>query len=320
MLITMYSWTRNTLVILSILTILYFSRWRPIWPPNHNNSHISAHKHDRKTNLVSITMYSWTRNPLLAFSILATFCFPRWRPIWPPNHNNSHISAHKHDRETNLVSITMYLWTRNTLVVLSILTILYFSRWRPIWQLNHNNSHISAHKHDRETNLVSTTMYSWTRNTLVVLSILTILYFSRWRPIWQLNHNNSHISAHKHDRETNLVSITMYSWTRNPLLAFSILATICFPRWRPIWPPNHNNSHISAHKHDRKTNLVSITMYSWTRNPLLAFSIFATFCFPRWRPIWPPNHNNSHISAHKHDRETKLVSKQKFRSFITPIC
>ena len=132
--------------------------------------------------------------------------------------------------------------------------------------------------------------------------------FPRWRPIRPPNHNNSHISAHKHDRETHLVSITLYSWTRNPLLAFSILATICFPRWQPIWPPNHNNSHISAHKHDRETHLVSITLYSWTRNPLLAFSILATICFPRWRPLWPPNHNNSHISAHKHDRKTNLVS------------
>ena len=120
-------------------------------------------------------------------------------------------------------------------------------------------------------------------------SIQTILYFPRWRPIWPPNHNNSHISAHKHAREPNLVSTTMYSWTRNPLLAFSISTTIWFPRWRPIWPPNHNNSHISAHRHAREPNLVSTTMYSWTRNPLLAFSISTTILFPRWRPIWPPN-------------------------------
>ena len=132
-------------------------------------------------------------------------------------------------------------------------------------------------------------MYSWTRNSLLAFSILATICFPRWRPIWLPNHNNSHISAHKHDRETNLVSITVSSWTRNPFLALLILTILYFSRWRPIWPPNHNNSHISAHEHDRETNLVSITMYSWTRNPLLAFSILATICFPRWRPIWPPN-------------------------------
>ena len=120
------TWSRNRLVTFLISTTIFFPRWRPIWPPNHNNSHISAHKHDRKTNLVSIAMYSWTRNPLLTFSILATICFPRWRPIWPPNHNNSHISAHKHERETNLVSITIFSWTRNPFLALLILTILYF--------------------------------------------------------------------------------------------------------------------------------------------------------------------------------------------------
>ena len=206
----MNSWARNTLVALSILKILYFPRWRPIWPQNHNNSHISAHKHDRETILVPITMNSWARNTLVTFSILTILYFPRWRPIWPPNHNNSHISAHKHDRETILLSITMNSWARNTLVALSILKILYFPRWRPIWPQNHNNSHISAHKHDRETILVSISMNSWVRNTLVALSILTILYSPRWRPIWPPNHN-SHISAHKHDREILLVSITMNS-------------------------------------------------------------------------------------------------------------
>ena len=118
-------------------------------------------------------------------------------------------------------------------------------------------------------------------------SIQTILYFSRWRPIWLPYHNNSHISAHKHDRKPNLVSTTMYSWNRNPLLAFSILTILYFSRWQPIWPPYHNNSHFSAHKYDREINLVSITMYSWNRNPLLAFSILATIYFPRWWPIWP---------------------------------
>ena len=149
-----------------------------------------------------------------------------------------HISAHGHDRETNLVSNTMYSWARNTLVTLSILIILYFPRWRPIWPPNHNNSHISAHKHDRETNLVLITMNSWARNTLVALSILTILYFSRWQPIWPPNHNESNISTHKHDRETNLVLITMNSWARNTLVALSILTLLYFPRWRPYWPPN----------------------------------------------------------------------------------
>ena len=140
--------------------------------------------------LLSILSEIWSRNRLVAFLISTTISFPRWRPIWP-NHNNSHISAHKHDRETNFVSITMYSWAGNTLVALSILTKLYFSRWRPIWPPNFNNIHISAHKHDRETNLVSNTMNSWARNTLVALSILTIPYFPRWRPIWPPNHNDS---------------------------------------------------------------------------------------------------------------------------------
>ena len=149
--INMYSWTRNTMVASSILTILYFSRWRPIWPPNQTKSHISAEKHDRETNFVSFNMYSWTRNTMVAFSILTILYFSRWRPIWPPNQTKSHISAEKHDRETNFVSFNMYSWTRNTMVAFSILTILYFLRWRPIWPPNQTKSHISAEKHDRQT-------------------------------------------------------------------------------------------------------------------------------------------------------------------------
>ena len=49
-----------------------------------------------------------------------------------------------------------------------------------------------------------------------------------------------------------LLSILSEIWSRNRLVAFLILTTISFPRWRPIWPPNHNNSHISAHKHDKQ--------------------------------------------------------------------
>ena len=139
------------MVAFSILTILYFSRWRPIWPPNQTKSHISAEKHDRETNFVSINMYSWTRNTMVASSILTIVYFSRWRPIWPPNQTKSHISAEKHDRETNFVSFNMYSWTRNTMVAFSILTIVYFSRWRPIWPPNQTKSHISAEKHDRQT-------------------------------------------------------------------------------------------------------------------------------------------------------------------------
>ena len=120
------------------------------------------------------------------------------------------------------------------------------------------NYHISAHRHDREANQVSITMCSWARNTMVALSFLIILYFSRWRPIWPPNHTKIYISAHKHDRETNFVSINTYSWTRNAMVAFSILKVLFFSRWRPIWPPNQTKSHISAVKHDRETNFVSI--------------------------------------------------------------
>ena len=125
--INMYSWTRNTMVASSILTILYFSRWRPIWPPN-------------QTKRPGIQWW----NTMVAFSILTILYFSRWRPIWPPNQTKSHISAEKHDRETNFVSINMYSWTRNTMVAFSFLTILYFSRWRPIWLPNQTKSHISA--------------------------------------------------------------------------------------------------------------------------------------------------------------------------------
>ena len=98
---------------ISILTILYFSRWRPIWPPNHTKCHISAEKHDRETNFLPIYMYSWTRNAIGAFSILTVLYFSRWRPIWPPNQTKCLISAEKHDRETNFLPIYMYSWTRN---------------------------------------------------------------------------------------------------------------------------------------------------------------------------------------------------------------
>ena len=152
--ITMCSWARNTMLALSFLIILYFSRWRPIWPPNHTKSHISAQNHDTNLMLLPILTKIWSRNLMVTFSTFAkNFCknFSRWRPIWPPNHTKSYISAHKHDRETNFVSINMYSWTRNTMVAFSILTILYFSRWRPIWPPNQTKSHISAEKHDRQT-------------------------------------------------------------------------------------------------------------------------------------------------------------------------
>ena len=210
--ITIYSWI--TLVAFSMLIIRYFSRWRPIWPPNSTNSHISAQKHDRETNSVLITMYSWTRNLLVASSTLASISFPRWRPIWLPNYANVHISAHKYMRDKSRVDYH----------------ILYYN------------------------------IYSWIKIALVTFSTLITRYFSRWRPMWPPNHTNSQISAQKYDRKTNLVLITMYSGTRYPLVAFSTLISISFPRWRPIWPPNHANIHISAHKQIRGTNRVSITM------------------------------------------------------------
>ena len=119
--------------------------------------------------LLSILSEIWSRNRLIAFLISITISFPRWRPIWPPNHNNGHISTNRHDRETNFVSIALNSWAMNTMVTLSILTILYFSRWWPIWPPNRNDSNISTHKHNRETNLVSITMYSWAKNSLLVL-------------------------------------------------------------------------------------------------------------------------------------------------------
>ena len=109
---------------ISILTILYFSRWRPIWPPNHTKN-ISAEKHDRETNFVSINMY-WTRNTMVAFSTLAKIYFSRWRPIWPPNHTKSHISAQNHNTNLMLLPILTKIWSGNLMVAFSTLAKIIF--------------------------------------------------------------------------------------------------------------------------------------------------------------------------------------------------
>ena len=118
----------------------------------------------------------------------------------------------------------------------------------------------------------------------------------------------AYISVTTHITNLMLLPILTKIWSRNLMVAFSTSAEIYFSRWRPIWPPNHTKTYISAHKHDRETNLVSINMYSWTRNALVAFSILTILYFSRWRPIWPPNQTKCHISAEKHDRETNFVS------------
>ena len=62
-----------------------------------------------------------------------------------------------------------------------------------------------------------------------------------------------------------------YQSLTNQTLTHQSFTSMTRHTWnKPYWPPNHNNSHIWAHKHDRQTNLVSITMYSWTRTPFLA--------------------------------------------------
>ena len=85
---------------------------------------------------------------------------------------------------------------------------------------------------------------------------------------------------------------TMFSWTRNPLLAFSMLATVCFPRWRPIWPPNQPRqvlAYISVTVNNSNLMLLLILTKIWSRNRLVTFLISTRTSCSRWQPIWPSN-------------------------------
>ena len=75
--------------------------------PRQVLAYISVTTHITNLMLLPILTKIWSRNLMVAFSTLAKIYFSRWRPIWPPNHTKSYISAHKHDRETNFVSINM---------------------------------------------------------------------------------------------------------------------------------------------------------------------------------------------------------------------
>ena len=46
------------------------------------------------TNEASNLIFSGSRNWTIAVPIVWGYCFPGWRPIWPPKHKNGYISAH----------------------------------------------------------------------------------------------------------------------------------------------------------------------------------------------------------------------------------
>ena len=110
----------------------------------------------------------------------------------------------------------------------------------------------------------------------------------------------------------------MYSWTRNPLLAFSILATICFPRWRPIWPPKRLRqvlAYISVTVNNTNLMLLPILTEIWSKNRLVTFLILKELPFQDGDQYGRQIGKNINISNQKQTKILKFYYINLLTSF-----
>ena len=76
----------------------------------------------------------------------------------------------------------------------------------------------------------------------------------------------SHISANKIDMKLNVVSMSMFSGSRNLNMAIILVCGGCGCHFQNGWH-EFSMSHISANNIDRKLILVSLSLFSGSQNP-----------------------------------------------------
>jgi hypothetical protein len=117
-----------------------------------------------------------------------------------------------------------------------------------------------------------------------------------------------------------LVSISRFSRSRNSFLALfehlNKYLRVKKAKWLPRWPPSHIFGHISASRGAMIMILVSISMFSRSRNSFLALfehlNKYLRVKKAKWLPRWLPSHNVCHISASRGAMIMILVSISRF--------
>ena len=96
----------------------------------------------------------------------------------------------------------------------------------------------------------------------------------------------SHISANNIDRKLIIVSMSMFSGSRNPIVAIIWVCGGCGSHFQN-GRHEFSMSHISANNIDRKLIIVSMSMFSESRNATAAIILVGGGL---WQPFskWPP--------------------------------
>ena len=175
----------------------------------------------------------------------------------------------------------------------------------------HQNWHNSLTIHPKMVNLVSIWRFSGSRNQLKSILASPDYHVPRWSPRWPPRwppiHQNWHNSLTIHPKMVNLLSILRFSGLRNQLKSILASPDYWVSRWCPRWPPMHQNWHNSLTINPKKVNLVSILRFSGSRNQSKSILASPDYRVPRWRPRWPPVHQNWHNSMTVHHKMINLV-------------
>ena len=95
----------------------------------------------------------------------------------------------------------------------------------------------------------------------------------------------SHISANNIDRKWTIVSMSMFSGSRNPNMAIKLVYDGCGSYFQNGWH-ECSMSHISANNIDRKLIFVSMSLFSVSRNPNMAITFVCWGCGSHFQNGW----------------------------------
>ena len=175
-------------------------------------SHISANNVDRKLIIVSMSMFSWSRNPKVAIVLVCGGCGSHFQNGRHEFFSMSNISANNIDKKFICVSLSLMSMSQNP----NLVNILVCGVCRSHFQNGRHEfpmSHISANNIDRKLIIVSMSMLSESRNPNVAIILVCGGCGSHFQ---NGGHAFSmcHISSNNGDRHLKLVSISMFSGSK----------------------------------------------------------------------------------------------------------
>ena len=95
----------------------------------------------------------------------------------------------------------------------------------------------------------------------------------------------SHISENNIDMKWIIVSMSMFSGSRNPNMAIILVCDGCGRHCQNGWH-EFSMSHISANNIDRKFICVSMYLFSVSRNPNMAITLVCWGCGSHFQNVW----------------------------------